>query len=58
MSKFYEKLMQRQTDNYVTIHLSPHLCWYRKGYNTQQALISLTEKWKKILGNKGFGFRY
>ena len=28
---------------------------YRKGYKTQQALVSLIEKWKKILDDKGFG---
>ena len=31
------------------------MCEYRKGYNTQHALVSLIEKWKKILDNKGFG---
>ena len=31
------------------------MCGYRKGYNTQQALVSLAEKWKKILDDKGFG---
>ena len=27
---------------------------YRKGYNTQYALISLLEKWKKSLDNQGY----
>ena len=31
------------------------MCGYRKGYNTQQTLVSLTEKWKKVLDDKGFG---
>ena len=30
------------------------MCGYRKGYNNHQALVSLTEKWKKILDDKGF----
>ena len=47
--------MQRQINNDITNHLSPYLYGYRKGYNTQQALISLIEKWKKILDDKGFG---
>ena len=47
--------MQRQINDYITNHLSPYLCGYRKGYNTQQALVSLIEKWKKILDDKGFG---
>ena len=47
--------MQMQINNYITNYLSPYLCGYRKGYSTQQALVSLIEKWKKILDNKGFG---
>ena len=35
-------------------HLSKHLCGYRKGFNTQTALLSLLEKWKSILDKKGF----
>ena len=35
-------------------HLSKHLCGYRKGFNTQTALLSLIEKWKSILDKKGF----
>ena len=27
---------------------------YRKGYNTQYALISSLEKWKKSLDNRGY----
>ena len=48
--------MQKQINNYITNYLSPYyFCGYRKGYNTQQALVSLIEKWKKILDDKGFG---
>ena len=46
--------MQKQINNHIKIYLSPYLCGYRKRYNTQQALVSLIEKWKKILDNKGF----
>ena len=53
MSKIYEKLMQGQINNYIANHLYLYLCGYRIGYNTQQ--VSLIEKWKKILDNKGFG---
>ena len=31
------------------------MCGYRKSYNTQHALVSLREKWKKYLDDKGFG---
>ena len=44
-----------QLNNYITNNLSPYLCGYRKGYNVQQALVSLIKKWKKILDDKGFG---
>ena len=33
--------------------LSPVLCGYRKGYNTQRALITLMEKMKESLDNNG-----
>ena len=55
ISKIYKKLMQKQINNYITNYLSPYLCGCRKGYNTQQALVSLIEKWKKILDDIGFG---
>ena len=32
----------------------PFLCGYRKGFNTQTALLSLLEKWKSTLDKKGF----
>ena len=46
--------MQRQINNYVTNLLSPYLCGYRKGCNTQQALVFLIEKWNNVLDDKGF----
>ena len=47
--------MQKQINNYITNCLSPYFCGYRKDYNTQEALVSFLEKWKKILDDKGFG---
>ena len=47
--------MQHQLVNYIENYLSPHLCGYRKGYSSQQALISLIESWKKSLDKKGHG---
>ena len=46
--------MQRQIDDYITNHLSPYFCEYRKGYKFQQALISLIEKLKKFSDDKSF----
>ena len=31
------------------------MCGYRKGFSSQQALLSLIENWKKVLDKKGFG---
>ena len=45
--------MQKQMKVYIERHLSPFLCGYRKGYNTQYALTSMIEKWKKHLDNNG-----
>ena len=40
---------------HVEEYMSPHLCDYRKGSSTQQALLSLLERWKKVLDKKGYG---
>ena len=53
-SKLFEKLIQNQIISYIDKFLSPFLSGYRKGYSTQAALISLIEKWKICLDNKGF----
>ena len=55
ISKIFEKLMQKQIVGYLYNFLSPYLCSYRKKFNTQQVLLALTEKWKEVLDNKGFG---
>ena len=34
--------------------MSPYLCGYRKGFNSQDALISLTVRWRKSLDDKGY----
>ena len=46
--------MQKQILEYIYKHLSPHLCGYREGYIIQTALISMLEKWKLSIDNKGF----
>jgi len=54
VSKIFERIMQKQINDYVINFLSPYLCGYRKGFSTQYALLSLLEKWKSCLDNKGF----
>ena len=54
VSKIFERLMQKQTNDFIEKYLSPYLCGYRKGYNCQYALLSMIEKWKCSLDNNGF----
>ena len=53
-AKIFEKLMQKQIGEYMNKYLSSFLCVYRKGYNAQHALLSLLEKWRISLDNKGY----
>ena len=55
ISKVFEKLMQNQINVHIKSFLPPYLCSYRKGFNSQHALISLIERWRKSLDNKGYG---
>ena len=48
------KELQKDFLEYIDKYLSPNLCGYRKGYSTQTALISMLEKWKLSIKNKGF----
>ena len=47
--------MHKQISFYIDQFLSPYMCDYRKSFSTQHALLSLTEKWKKVLDNNGHG---
>ena len=49
-----EKLIQNQINLHEKYFLSPYLCVYRKGFNSQQTLISSIERWRKSLDNKGY----
>ena len=52
VSNIFERLMQEQINEHIKKKLSPYLCRYRKGFNTQCALLSLIERWKKFLIKK------
>ena len=54
ISKFFERIIQKQLLSFVNQHLSPYLCGYRRGFSAQHALASLIEKWKVSLDEKGF----
>ena len=47
VSKVFERIIQKQFSSFINDFLSPYLCSYIKGFNTQYALLSLIEKWKK-----------
>ena len=55
-SKVFERLLHKQLGLYVEEYLSPYLCGYRKGFSTQQGLLSLLERWKNVLDKKGYGW--
>ena len=55
VSKIFERILHRQVSSYVDQLLSTFMCGYRKGFSTQQALLSLTEKWKNTLDQNGYG---
>ena len=47
--------MQKQINEHIKNKLTLYLYRYRKGFGTQYALLSLTERWKIILQEKRFG---
>ena len=49
VSKFFERIMQKQILEYIDKHLSSHLCEYRKWCSTQTAVMSMLEKSKLVL---------
>ena len=54
ISKVFERIMYEQMMTFVTSFLSNFLCGFRKGYNTQHALLNLIEKCKRVLDKKGY----
>ena len=55
VSKIFERVLHRQVSSYVDQFLSTFMCGYRKGFSTQQALLSLIERWKNTLDQNGYG---
>ena len=51
VSKVLERMIQKQLWTHIERLLPPYLCGYRKGLNTQFALISLIENGRKYLDN-------
>ena len=55
VSKIFERILYRQVSSYVDQFLSTFMCRYRKDFRRQQALLSLTERWKNTLDQNGCG---
>ena len=56
ISKVYERVMFKQIGDFMKNYFSKFQCGFRKGYNTQQCLIALIEKWKSAIDKrKSFG---
>ena len=55
VSKVFEKPLHKQMSLHAEEYLSSYLCGYRKRFSTQQALLSLLERWKNVLDKKGYG---
>ena len=55
VSKIFERNLHKQVSSYVDQFLSTFMCGYKKGFSTQQALLSLIERWKNTLDQNGYG---
>ena len=42
-------------NEHIKNKLYPYLCAYRRSFSTQCALLTLIERWEKIIDDKGFG---
>ena len=47
LSKVYERLIYNQLSNFFENKLSKFQCGFRKGYNAQDCLLVMIEKWKE-----------
>ena len=54
VSKIFERIMETQLGSFVNEKLFKYMSRFRKGYNTQYALMALLEKWKQSLDNHGY----
>ena len=53
LSKIYERLMGDQLYPYFNKIFSKFQCGFRKGFNSQQCLLSMIEKWRRSLDSGG-----
>ena len=51
VSKLFEKIMDKQSNDYMEKFLSKYLCGYRKNFNCEVAMVPMIESWKKARDN-------
>ena len=54
VSKIFEKIMDKQSINFIERFLSKYLCGYRTKFNPQVALVPMIENWKMSRDNKSY----
>ena len=54
VSKVFERILHKQIGYFINEKLFRYMCGYRKGYNTQYALMALLEQWRTTLDNQGY----
>ena len=53
LSKIYERLIYKQLSIFSNNIMSKFQCGFRKGFNAQDCLIVMIEKWKRMLDKGG-----
>ena len=51
VSKLFEKIMDKQANDFIERFLSKYLCGYRKEFNCEIAMVAMIERWKKSMDN-------
>ena len=54
VSKIFERIMDKQSTEFIENFLSKYLCGYRKEYNCQIAMVSMIERLKKSRDNREY----
>ena len=52
MSKIFEKLLSKQLTVFADQNISKYQCSFRKGFNGQDSLVAMLEKWADAIDDK------
>ena len=55
VAKIFERIIQKQINDFIISFLSIYLCGYRRGFNNQHTFLTIVENRRKSLDNKSFG---